>query len=147
MSAVNAALAAAEQILLESSRPTGALPALSAFRPPSSAQALSVAAKVAKRVKAEELATDLRVRTREPPAPIGQGSSMAQVDGVYLTGWGPGHRDRVSAALPLVPSDRRVVWSSREVSEHALASVLGPDFAESHTRLTGRVVKALRTAT
>lgn len=113
MCVVNAALAAAERIRLESSRPTGTLPALSALRPPSSVQALSVAAKAAKRVKADALATDVRVRTRQLPAPIGQGSSMAQVDGVYLSGWGPGHRDRVPAALPLVPYDRRVVWSSR----------------------------------
>lgn len=149
MSAVHAALAAAEQTRLESSRPTGALPALSALQPPSSAQALSVAAKAAKRVKAEALATDLRVRTREPLAPIVQGLSMAQVDVVYLSGWGPGHRDRISAALPFVPSNRRVDWISRDFAEHALASVLGPDTHKIHLscreKRYGQLLDELRT--
>lgn len=55
MSAVHAALAAAEQIRRESRGEAGALPSFSAVGPPSSAQLLSVVAKEAKRMKADAL--------------------------------------------------------------------------------------------
>lgn len=93
-------------------------------------------------MKADALAADLRVRSRDPPMSVGRGASLAPDHGGILSDWGPGQRARFAAALPLVPPERREVWSSRGVAEQALASVLGPEFAGSHTRLTGRVVKS-----
>ncbi|KAK1859176.1 hypothetical protein I4F81_001773 [Pyropia yezoensis] len=142
MSAVNAALAAAEQIRRESSSGGGSLPAKSTIGPASSAQSLSIAARAAKRIKADALATELRGRSRDPAASSGEGASMAPDHSGNLSGWGPGQRARFASAVPLVPPDRRVVWSSRGVAEQAMASVHGPDFAETHTGLTGRVVKS-----